>query len=134
MAGTYITSADITDTVARRFIDATDTRVPEWIERANEQIEMLALKNGVDESYIQTPVHPVVSDYGRSVFCEQCFLENIGVNNIESPADEKYRIKYGMYVERIKMLAGQITAQMFDTTVSSLGTEDIIGGNTFWRG
>lgn len=133
MAGAYIDSTSITDTIAKRFVDATDTRVSTWVTRANEQIEMLALSLGVDETDIYTPLHPVIADFGRSVFCEQCFLENIGVNNIETPLDEKYRMKYDLYVDRIKTLRGQITRAMFDTTTADLDPEEVIGGNFFWR-
>jgi hypothetical protein len=135
MAGQYILSSSITDSIARRFVDSTDVRVPVWLERANEQIERLALTFDIRPNLIITPVHPIVADYGRSVFCSECFLDNIGVNNVETPADEKYRIKYDLYIDKTKILRGQITPEMFDTTSSDLDSDGIAGGGDyFWRG
>jgi hypothetical protein len=132
---TYINSTDITDTIAKKFVDNQDLRVSVWLSRANSEIEALALSHDVyPSSIITSPLNPVIADYGRSVFCRDCFLDNIGTNNVETPENEKYLMKFKLYSERVMELSQQITPEMFDTTASSLSAASVTGGGIFWRG
>jgi len=135
VAYSYITSSDITDTVARKFVETQDLRVSVWLDRANSEVEALATSHDVSvSSIVVSPVHPMIQDFARSVFCETCFLDQIGTNNPEIPDDEKYLRKYDIYKDRIYQLRIGITPEMFDTTQGSLTASDVAGGGVMWRG
>ena len=59
----YITTADITDSVARDFITDVDTRLDTWMQRTDENLKSLALSLGVQPSQIYTPVNYSVKEY-----------------------------------------------------------------------
>ncbi len=135
MAYSYITSTDITDTVAKKFVETQDLRVSTWLDRANAEVEALAISHDVaSTSIIVSPVHPMVLDFARSVFCENCFLDQIGTNNTDISDEEKYLRKYNLYRDRIYQLRVGITPEMFDTTQGSLTASDVAGGGVMWRG
>jgi hypothetical protein len=135
MAYSYISSTDITDTVAKKFVETQDLRVSTWVDRANAEVEALAISHDVASTdIIVSPVHPMILDFARSVFCENCFLDQIGTNNTDIPDEEKYLRKYNLYRDRIYTLRTTITHEMFDTTQGSLTASDVAGGGIMWRG
>ena len=135
MAYAYIAATDITDTVARKFVETQDLRVSAWIDRANAEVEALAISHDITAAYIITnPVHPMVLDFARAVFCEACFLDQIGTNNTDIPDEEKYYRKYQLYRDRLYTLRTQITPEMFNLAQASMTGAGMAGGGVMWRG
>ena len=135
MAYAYIAAEDITDSVAKKFVETQDLRVSTWVDRANAEVESLAVSHDVQPADIETdPVHPMVLDFARAVFCEACFLDNLGTNNTEIPDDEKYMRKYQLYKDRIYTLRISITPEMFSLAQASMTGAGMAGGGIMWRG
>jgi hypothetical protein len=130
----YVLSSTILDSVLKRFIDTSDSRVSTWLSRADAEIENVAQILGVNTDDFITPLHPKILEYGRAVFGMLVCLDNIGINNIDSPEEEKYRVKYTIYKDLSNELKSQITYEMFTQESEDIEPSERVAGGIIWRG
>jgi asparagine synthetase A len=129
----YISSADITDSSARKFVDANDTRVAQWMACVDSEIKSIAISYGVDSDDIETtPLHPKIKEYAVAYFCQSVFIDCIGATLSNPTQDEVYRVKYDIYSDRVSKLRSQLTYEMF--TGNALTQESQVGSGVIWRG
>jgi hypothetical protein len=108
----YIETTEVTDSVVKDFIVRADTRVEQWLTCVDNEVKRLALKQGLFESEILTPLNSIVKEYAVAYFCLIVFRDNIGSNNVDVPAEEKYRVKYDLYVSETDRLKPQCTKEL----------------------
>jgi len=83
MAGTYITSADITNKLFNRAYSLNPTDIEVYISDANVEIEDLAIRKGVAVADIVTPIHVKIVRYGVQYAISLFAEDRIGFNNSE---------------------------------------------------
>ena len=131
-AALYITTADITDSVARDFI--SDSRVLIWMQRADEELGSLALTLGVPIASIYTPVNSRVRDYVIANFCYLLFRDVNGENEVENPGNEVHIVKMKQWKEVIDELRTLITKEQLLQVVTSLTPSQMVNVGVIWRG
>jgi hypothetical protein len=129
----YITTADITDSVALAFIANSDSRVAAWITNVDNEIKRLALTQGLTEGEIFTPLNSIVKEYAVNYFCLLVFKDNIGSNNIDVPDDEKYVKKYNLYVSECSRLRPLCTKALLSMDEDSVEASEMTGVSYFIR-
>lgn len=130
----YIEATDITDTVAKAFIDNADTRIEQWLTNVDNEINRLAYSKGLANEEILVPINPIVKEYAVAYFCLMVFKDNIGANNVTTPMDEKYKIKYGLYLEEIDRLKPQCTKGLLSINEGDVDAVSMASVKYFTRG
>ena len=130
----YILSTDITDSQAKAFVTASDSRVTTWLTRVDGEIESIAQEKNVLAANIVTPIHAKIKEYAMAYFCFQVFQDVFTTNNVETPEMEKYRLKLDWYSNRRTQLKAQLTPEMFYIASANLAANNRSGGGYLWRG
>ena len=130
----YIVTTDVTDTQAKAFITANDSRVTTWMARANEEVESIAQELNVPVASISTPVHPKIKEYALAYFCFVVFQDVFATNNVETPEIEKYRLKLDWYESRCTKLRPTLTYEMYIYTSTAIQAHNRVGAGRLWRG
>jgi len=128
----YISASDLTDKVINSFPSATRTAK---ITLSTTALNDLAATKGVDSDSIETdPVHYLVKQWCIAwVGMEICF-DHMGTNNNEFAEQEKYRIKYREYRERVNDLTSQITPQVLYGSTDSIRDRATVKMGILFRG
>lgn len=130
----YIATTDIADSVAKAFVAANDSRLETWLTNVDNEMKRLAFQNELTEDDILDPINPIIKEYLVACFCLNVFRDNIGSNNITTPLDEKYRIKYDLYTAECERLRPMCTRELIATTEADVRAVDMIGIKFFARG
>jgi hypothetical protein len=130
----YISSSDITDSQARAFVTANDSRLSTWLARVEDEIESIAQERNVLASDIVEPVHYKIKEYALCYFSFLVFQDVFTTNNVETPEIEKYRLKLDWYKDRCNQLRPTLTKEMFQIESASLSANNRIGAGMLWRG
>lgn len=129
----YILTSDITDTQAKAFITANDSRVTTWIARVDGEIESIAQELNVVIASISIPLHAKIKEYALSYFCYLVFQDVFTTNNVENPEIEKYKLKLDWYENRCTKLRPTLTYEMYMYTSTSLQAVNRVGCGRIWR-
>ena len=111
----YINPAVITEKIVQDFIDRGDN-LERYFDRMDKAFVSLALRRGIySTSTIKLNSDNHVSDqtcqdWCSAWVCMNVCLDNIGRNNLEVSADDKYAIKYEMYKALLADFDRKITA------------------------
>lgn len=126
---TYITAADITDTV----ITSLATELTAKLLLSDAAVEDLAeRKEDLAATDIETaPVHYMLKKWAAAWVCREICLDKMGVNNVEFSADDKYKVKYDVYQKLLASYESQITRAVFLGSVSSVQDRAVRSGNIF---
>ena len=129
----YISSSDITDSLINSFPSAT---VNAKITLSDSYFNDFAESKGVmDSGEIKTdPFHRMCKDWCINWVCREICADNIGVNNNDVAANEKYMIKYEFYKERLQDVQGQITKPMITGEVYEHSDRGSYNNATIFRG
>ncbi len=130
----YIALSEITDSVAKKFVEHNDNRCDIWLERTDEEVVMLASELGIAETSIVVPLHPRIQAFARAMFCKTLFFDVIGSNNIDTPETEKHKVKYELYNNEVLALKQKITKTMFDSKPENSIGENTVTAGILWRG
>lgn len=117
----YFVYTDITDKVISQHITANDSA---YLLEADQEIIDLAERRGVDDAVITSTLHFKLKRYGIYYVCMRVCEDNAGLNNTESPIDDKYFLKLDHYKKKLDNLIPQISSSMF--TDSELYYDDRI--------
>jgi hypothetical protein len=109
----YITTSDITDSIARRFVSANDSRLDTWMERTDDEVDAVAMAINVSPENIQTPIHPRIKEYAIAYYCFLIFQDAYGCNEVEDDDNDIYKLKLTYYADRCAALRNQLTKEMF---------------------
>lgn len=114
----YITSGDFNSLVA------SDFNMSGYINQANDAIESLALSNSVSnfDQIKQTPLDPLIKQYGvRFAYC-QLYLDKLGANNTDNPDQDKYLVLYNINNDILEKTRRDINQEHFLGYVSNANT------------
>lgn len=130
----YIATTDITDSIARDFVNGSDARLLQWMQRADEELGALAQSLGVPITSIYTPINSRVKEYVIAYYCFILFQDVNGENEVENPENEVHLKKLLWYQERVNFLRGFITKEMLLQDASALTPAQTITTGVIWRG
>ena len=116
----FLTTADITDSLANDFINANDARVQNWLDDVDGELLALAQELEVPLQSIMVPLHKKVLEYCQAYFCFACFQDAYGRNDIAQSTQETIKLKLDWYEKRVEKLKVQITKEMLLYTNISL--------------
>jgi hypothetical protein len=129
----YLTSTDITDKVAKRFIGDTNTDIQVYLDKGDSAIESIAQAKGVlDFSDIATPLVYELKEYGLAVVYSKLFADAMNVNNNEAFESDKYFAKMKHYEEQMRYYSKTLTAEMIKQKVEDL-TDRHSSSFEIWR-
>ncbi len=128
-------SCEFRDALVQNFIIANDSRVGQWLDDLDEDINYKAMEYGLLTSQILMPLHPRIKEYARSYLQMMIMRDNIGVNNASVGAEEKYQIKYLLYKSETERTRKLLTRDIFwlqDMAIRGVnrsgGTIDLVRG------
>lgn len=130
----YIATTDIDDSVARDFVNASDTRIDKWMERTDNELIALAQSLGVPSTAIKIPVNSRVKEYLIAYFCFLLFQAVNGENESENPENEVHLVKLKWYSERVAYISTMITKEMIQNDIASIEPSGFIRAGVMWRG
>jgi hypothetical protein len=116
----FLSTSDITDSVAQDFITAEDSRVQSWLDDVDGELLSLAQELEVPLQSLTVPLHKKVLEYCRAYFCFACFEDTWGRNDIAQTNLETIKLKLDYYSKRCEKLRVQITKEMLLYTNISL--------------
>jgi hypothetical protein len=128
----YITTADITDSVARDFVADVDTRLTAWMTNTTAEIESIAQEKGVAVADIETPIHYKIKEYAIAYYCFLIFQDSFGENDVEVAEMEVHERKLQYYLEKCNALRPTLTKEMFSVDNASITPANRIGGGQIW--
>ena len=129
----YIATTDITDSLAKNFIDGTDSRLDAWMTNTDLEIESIAQEKGISTTQIEkTPLHYKIKEYAVAYYCSLIFQDCFGMNTVEIEANEAYKAKLTYYLDKCNFLRPNLTKEMFWVEGTSLGASDRISGGQIW--
>jgi hypothetical protein len=102
-----------TDAIVLGFINAADPRVAQWLALVDNDINYKAMEYGLLTSQILLPLHPRLQEYAVAYFSYMIFRDNIGVNNVNTAADEKYRVKFDEFKIELERTRKLLTRDIF---------------------
>ena len=102
-----------TDAIILSFIAAADMRVGQWLSLVDNDINYKAMEYGLLTSQILLTLHPRLLEYAVAYFSFMVFRDNIGVNNVSTAADEKYRVKFDEYRIEVERTRKMLTRDIF---------------------
>lgn len=109
----FLATADITDSIAKDFLTANDSRVNDWLDLVDGEVLSVAQELEVPLQAISIPLHKKILEYCKSYFCFVCFQDAFGRNDIAQSLNETIKLKLDWYQTRSERLRLQLTAQMF---------------------
>ena len=124
----FLSTSDITDKLAQRYITSNDPSVSAWLDLVDGEILSLAQERDVPLQSISMPLHKKILEYCKAYFCVVCFMDNYGLNNIQQTDNETLKLKLDFYTARCETLRLQCTQQMFLYTNVSLQASQRAGG------
>jgi hypothetical protein len=124
----FLTTADITDSLAADFVTAVDSRVDSWLDLVDGEILSLAQERDVPLTSISMPLHKKILEYCKCYFCFVCFQDCYGRNDIVQTNQETIKLKLEWYSTRCEKLRMQCTKEMFLYTNLSLQASQRAGG------
>jgi hypothetical protein len=119
----------LTDALALKFVDATDSRLDSWLTKVDNDINYKAMEYGLMTSQILLPLHPRIREYAEAYLCYMIFRDNIGVNNVETSQDEKYRVKFEEYRSELERTRKLLTRDIFWLNDVAIRGMNRIGGS-----
>ena len=129
----YLTSTDITDKVAKRFIGDTNTGIQVYLDKGDSAIESIAQAKGVlDFAKIFQPLVYELKEYGLAVVYSKLFADSMNVNNNDAFESDKYFAKMKHYEEQMRYYAKTLTAEMITQEVEDL-TDRHSSSFDIWR-
>ncbi len=129
----YLTSTDITDKVAKRFIGDTNTDIQVYLNKGDSAIESIAQAKGVlDFAKIVQPLVYELKEYGLAVVYSKLFADSMNVNNNDAFESDKYFAKMKHYEEQMRYYAKTLTAEMITQEVEDL-TDRHSSSFDIWR-
>lgn len=127
----FISSGDITDSLALDFINTNDSRVVTWLESVDGEILSIAQEREVTLTAISTPIHYKIFEYACSYFCFLVFQDSYGRNDPGQGVNinnEGIKLKLEYYHARCQALRPQLTREMFMYTNLALIASQRAGG------
>ena len=129
----YISTTDITDSVARDFVNATDSRLDIWMQNTDFEIESIAQEKGILPADIsKTPLHYKIKEYAIAYYCFLIFQDCFGENEVELSAEEVHNQKLKYYLEKCNFLRPILTKEMFAITTADLTPSSRISGGLIY--
>lgn len=129
----YITTAMITDSIARDFISGTDTRLDTWMENTDLEIESIAQEKGVLAANIKiTPLHYKIKEYAIAYYCFLVFQDAFGENDVAVSENEVHHMKLKYYLDKCNFLRPILTKDMFWQESANLASEQRVSGGVIW--
>jgi hypothetical protein len=125
----FLAVADITDSIAKDFVMASDPRVEDWLDLVDGEVLSLAQERECPITAISIPLHKKINEYCRAYFCFVCFQDTFGRNDIAQSMQETIKLKLDWYAIRCDKLKVQCTKEMFMYTNIAL-TASQRAGNT----
>lgn len=119
----------LTDALALKFVEANDSRLDSWLTKVDNDINYKAMEYGLLTTQILLPLHPRIREYAEAYLCFMIFRDNIGVNNVETAQDEKYRVKYEEYKIELERTRKLLTRDIFWLTDVAIRGINRIGGS-----
>jgi hypothetical protein len=116
----FLSTSDITDSLASDFVTAGDLRVQSWLDLVDGELLSIAQEQEVPLQSICMPLHKKILEYCKSYFCFVCFQDALGRNDMVQTSYETIKIKLDWYALRCEKLRLQLTKQMFLYTNLSL--------------
>lgn len=112
----YIATTDITDSVARDFVDLIDPRIDTWMTNVDLELESIAQEKGVAPEQIEkTPLHYKIKEYSIAYYCFLVFQDCFGENEVELATQEVHKQKLDYYLNKCNYLRPNLTKEMFIT-------------------
>jgi hypothetical protein len=128
MAVTYITSSDITDQV----VAAATSQVTAKLLLVESAVNDMAERKGVQSTDIYTTtIHYQIKKWCVAWVCQQICLDLMGVNNVEMPDIEKYKIKYDLYTELLNSHEESITYEILTNSTQDNFSRAISSGDLY---
>jgi hypothetical protein len=124
----FLDSTDITDSLAKDFLTATDANIDDWLDLVDGEILSLAQERDVPLQSISIPLHKKILEYCKAYFCFVCFQDRYGRNDITQAGNETLKLKLIWYKDRCETLRLQCTKEMFLYTNLSLQASHRAGG------
>ena len=109
----FLAVADITDSLAQDFVNASDSRTQAWLDLVDGEILSLAQELEVPLQSISIPLHKKILEYCKAYFCFTCFQDAYGRNDIAQSTNETIKLKLDWYQGRSEKLRLQLTKEMF---------------------
>jgi len=125
----YLSPEDITDKVVLTFLNNLDSRYESWFKQCDQEIEAIAMDEGILPSMIKQPLDTRIYQYAVAWLCMKVCFDNILFNNPDNMDTDKYKIKYEVYRTEAERLRSQITRNMFYIEDKSMLPVDRIGGS-----
>ena len=119
----YITSTDITTTVAQDF------NLSGYIDRVNNDLEYLASTLGLTPTDINTPIHYMLKEYGIAQCNKFIYRDKIGSNN---DAEDKYLVLYDLYKRESDTLRRELTTEIVNYS-GNLSANETVGSTIIYR-
>lgn len=116
----FLSTSDITDSLALDFVNAGDTRVQSWLDSVDGELMSLAQERGAPVDQIFVPLHKKLLEYCKNYFCVCCFQDAFGRNDIAQSAQETIKLKLDYYLERCSNMRKELTREMFMNIVSDI--------------
>jgi hypothetical protein len=129
----YIATTDITDSLARDFVNGSDARLDTWMQNTDEEVQALALSLGVTVDVIYTPLNYRVKEYAVAYYCFLLFQDTYGENTVEQDENDIYKKKLEWYANRVDALLPQITKEMFIQSVDTLTPVQMVNTGVLYR-
>lgn len=129
----------VTDTVVKRFITATDSRLQIWLDNTELEIITVAKTKGVDETSFVSNVDTngmnyKIKTYIVAYFCYLVCQDVWCTNDVESSDQEIYKLKMEWYKSVCDEAVNQLTKEMFVYDLDSLSQVNMIGVGQLYRG
>lgn len=128
----YITSADISDLIVKRFFTANDSRCAGWLARVDAEIDSIARTFDIQPADVVQPYHPRIIDYARAYVGEIVCWDNRYQHNNET-LEDLYTKAYGEYRDLCAQLKGQLTRAVFEQSTSEVTGPELVGSSVLWR-
>jgi hypothetical protein len=124
----FLSTTDITDSLATDFVDANDLRVTKWLELVDGEILSVAQEKDVDLNNIKMPLHKKILEFAKCYYCMVCFQDTFGRNDINQGGEETIVKKLEYYTARVGHLRTQLTKEMFEINCSTLSANQRAAG------
>lgn len=129
----YITTADLTDSLARDFVAAQDARVDKWMENTDLEVECIGLSLGVQPDNIYEPVNYKIKEYAVCYFYFLLFQDCYAENDVDLTDNESYLNKLKWYKERCNELRPALTKELFTMVYTSVQPSGFVGTGLIFR-
>jgi hypothetical protein len=108
----YLSPSDITDAVVKQH-----TLTAYLTEADAELLDMAESLGVMSSTSIVAPLHNTVKQFLTAYVCMRVCEDNVGVNNLPIPAEDKYEVKRSIYEKKYQALRSRISSPMLTGTV-----------------